>query len=230
MCRNAFRAGLIIGFFTLVSASALADGTSTHTDSTKWFTPVDPHPYSELFTIEAGTVVPNAITVRNSSGAFQYLDKDRRALQIEPGWSIKLFHLFGAAFYLGEGLPISVYHTNAQDRLTLFTMGADTRLRIALEIFPWRPVTPFVEGGYQLTVYSQTGTLDAESADGLIGNFAGGAGFQLWLNALFLRQPSEAFIGSTPVLFTARWNRVLPQHGDVDLGSSIYMGGLSLGF
>ena len=211
----------------LIVSTAQAAETSTLSA-----TETDTHPYNQTFSLQAGKYHPNAISISNSNAKYDYSGNTLDSYLIEPGISMKLFHFLGAVS-IEENLAISTFKgglSSDGSALSLFTMGADTRLKHSWEWFPLRALIPYIEGGYQYTFYSQNGSSDLEAAQGSIGNFVAGAGFDIWLNEMF--SPSHDHVnkyGSVPLFLTTKLNHVFSTGSDVDLGSTSVLVGLSIG-
>lgn len=223
------------GFFCalfLFSGLSWAAGEATSVSSIPALSSADSHPYSQLFTIEAGPFRPTAVSVSNSNAQYDYTGSSLNSYLVEPGWSLKLFHLLGAVS-LQESLALSMFKANLPnqaDSISLFALGVDTRLRHSWEWFPVRAIIPFVEGGYQYTFYSQSGPSDFESAQGAVGNFVAGGGVDLWVNAMLGHSVDEVNrYSAIPVFVTAKINYVAPSASSVNLGSTSFLAGLSIG-
>jgi len=204
----------------------------TSSGTSHWVTPPDQHPYSQIFSLQAGSFRPTSISLSNSQQKFDYVGNSLNSYLIEPGWGIKLFHLLGAV-YLQQNLFFSSFNATLpgqSDNLNLLMMGLDMRLRHSWEWFPVRAIVPFIEGGYQFTFYTQSGPSDFESANGLVGNMVAGAGFDFWINGIF---PSEESVlggyNSVPIFLTVKVSQIVAGNSPVNLGSTNYLVGLSVG-
>lgn len=224
--------GLSFIFFALVFSVCSARAETNISQAKPSFWNLEPRPYNQFFSIQAGPYRPAALSLSNSNGTFEYTGTSLNSYLVEPGWGIELFH-FAGAFYFEENLAISMFKAGLPDNsgsLSLYMLGADTRLKHALEWFPVRAIVPFWEVGYQYTFYSQSGPSDFESAQGSVGNFVAGAGVDLWINALFSRtRDTVKGYDSMPLFLSAKVNRVFDRRSSVDLGDISYMAGLSLG-
>ena len=194
----------------------------------KYETHDDVHPYTQTLGLEMGSFHPASLSISNSNNRFDYSGKSLNSVWVEPKWSIKLFH-FAGAFYLEEGMPLSFFNGKLPDSETahgettsLFVLGIDTRLKYAMEWFPLKAFIPFVEGGYQYSLYSQSGPSDFESVQGSVGNWVAGAGLDFWINA----SSSERTI---PLFLSAKVNRIFSSSNSVNFDSVSYLGSMSIG-
>ena len=192
---------------------------------------IDAHPYSQTLSIEVGSFHPQSISISNSDQRFDYSSHQLDSYAVEPQWSVKIFHFLGA-FSISEGLPISLFSgtlSTGGSSVSLFTLGADTRLKYSMEWLPLTWIIPFLEAGYQYTLYRQSGETDLESVVGSTGNWAIGAGIDLWVNGVFNNGADRVEHGSTPIFLTVKFNRLLPSASNVNLGYSSLVLGFGLG-
>ena len=224
---------LTLSLLLAASVAQAEDVANTTEDSAAWLHGTDRHPYSQMFTLEAGAFHPANLTLSNSTYNYRYAGSSLNSYDIEPGWSIKLFHLLGAV-YLEENLAFSTFSASVPggtDNLSLFMLASDTRVKYSMEWFPLRAFIPFVEGGYRFSFLSQSGASDFESAQTTVGNFVAGAGVDLWINAMFGTSHDDVNLyGAMPVFLTAKVNRILGNgSSDVNLDSTSVLAGLSIG-
>jgi hypothetical protein len=192
------------------------------------------HPTSswdQMAMIEFGKFTPSSVQVTNGSYRFNY-GNNASTYMGEAGWALKLFS-FGGSFYVQEGLAFSALsgsamnNSNAQPVSSSYTLdlfGLDSRLVYAADWFPWKPLIPFAEGGYQLTVFYQGGSSGLDSVSGSVGNPVAGAGLRLWLN----RRASMSG-NSLPVFLVGKANRIFTSSNDVNLAATSFLGGVSFG-
>ena len=208
------------------TSTRVVAGTSTIDSET------DHHPYGQIFSLQAGRFHPTAIFISNSGARYDYSNSTLDSYLVEPGISMKLFHLLGAV-YIEENLALSSFNGNLSSNagsLSLYTMGLDTRIKHAWEWFPVHAIVPFIEGGYQYTFYSQNGPTDFESAQGSVGNFVAGAGFDIWLNEMLTRSQDHVNkYNVLPLFLSLRASRVFSNGSNVDLGSTSLLAGLGIG-
>jgi hypothetical protein len=194
--------------------------------------------FSQLFSVQAGMVNPRSVAISNGDYDFQYGGKGSSSTMVEVGWSIKLFEFLGS-WHLEEGLNYmnfsgtanySIRGTTETPSLRLNVLGLDTRFMYSMDWFPWKRMVPFLDGGYQVSFYSQSSTSDLESASGSSGNFVGGAGLRFWLNrGNYTNGDFVSHVESIPIFLTVKYNHIFPNHLGLDLASDSYLAGLQLG-
>jgi hypothetical protein len=193
---------------------------------------------SQLFSLQAGAFRPDSVALSNGSYAFDYGHDSLGSFLAEAGWSARLFRFHGA-FSIEENLAFTTFSADSNsisassvtgNSITVNMLGFDTRLMYSIDVFPWKRLIPFVDAGYQYTLYYQSGASDLESVQGGVGNFAAGGGLRFWLN----RDSSLAAdhvnrFSSFPFFITAKVNRIFPQSGPINLSSTTLLGGISVG-
>jgi hypothetical protein len=102
-------------------------------------------------------------------------------------------------------------------------LGIDARLMYAGDWFPWKPLIPFVDGGYRYSVFYQPGQGGLDAAEGGVGNPVAGLGLRFWLNR------RASLNGSTPFFLSAKAERVFPAQNSLNLAATSFFGGLSIG-
>jgi hypothetical protein len=188
--------------------------------------------YDQLVSFQFGQYHPQSTQISNGTYNFDY--GTGHTFTGELGWALKLMEPgahFGA-FYLEEGLAFSSFSGNIQtnpsvqlsaNSYSLYLFGLDSRVMYAAEWFPWKSLVPFADGGYQYTFYYQPGSSGLESVNGGVGNFVAGGGARLWLNR------DGSIRGAMPIFITAKVNRIFPQANTLNLASTSFLGGLTLG-
>lgn len=186
----------------------------------------------QLVTLQVGQFTPNSIQTSNGSYNFSY--GHGSSFLAEGGWALKILDVgsSGGSFYFEENLAFSSFSGNSvqgaatstgSSSYTLDLFGFDTRIMYTADWFPWKIVTPFADGGFQYSIYYQPGSSGFDSAEGGVGNPVAGVGARILLNR-------GAFVGgSNPVYLSGKYNRIFSVSNSVDLASSSFMGGLSLG-
>ena len=229
---NYSRCGTLVLAALFMASSSILFASEPQSKTESFLHETDSHPYSQLFSVEAGTFRPRALGLSNSNYNYEYQGASLNSYLVEAGWGIKLFHLLGA-FYLEEHLAFSSFKGSLPgtgDSLSLFMAGVDARLKHSWEWLPVRAVIPFVEGGYQYTFFTQSGPSDFESAQGTVGNFVAAGGVDLWLNAIFgVNQINIAKYNAIPVFLTAKVNRIFSKDTGINLDSTTFLAGLSIG-
>jgi hypothetical protein len=182
--------------------------------------------------LQIGQFTPNALQTTNGAYTFNY--GHGSSFLAEGGWAMKILNVgaSGGSFYFEENLGFSSFSGNSvqnssaptgSSSYTLDLFAFDTRLMYAADWFPISIITPFVDGGYQYSIYFQPGTSGLDSTEGGVGNPVAGAGARILLNR-------GAFIsGGSPIYLSGKYNRIFSVSNSVDLASSSFMGGLSLG-
>ena len=218
--------------FAATAPAARADGEPATLSSIK----IDEEPFNkssasdQIFTFSVGSFQPASVVVGNGSYQFDYGSRPT-SFQAQAGWALKLADLAGGLYIEGT-LAFSTFSgtavqgqgsdlTSASYGLGL--LGLDARLMYAGDWFPWKPLVPFVDGGYRYSVYYQPGASGLESVEGGVGNPVAGAGLRFWLN----RRASMA--GSAPLYLTAKLDRIFPVDQNVNLSSTTLYGGLAIG-
>lgn len=193
--------------------------------------------YDQLISVEAGPIHPGSLDISNGSYDFRYGDASLDSYLLEIGWSANLFHFLGSV-HLKESLALTRFSGGVQgsqigagdQTMAVNLIGFDTRISHDWDWFPWKSLVPFVEAGYQYTLYYQSGSSDLESAQGGVGNAVAGAGLRLWLNrSASLSGDHVNRYAAFPVFLTARVNRIFTNPGGLDLASTSFMGGVSFG-
>jgi hypothetical protein len=186
----------------------------------------------QLVTLQIGQFTPNSI--QTSNGAYNFNYGHGTSFLAEGGWALKILSAgtSGGSFYFEENLAYSSFSGNSVQNVsvpngsssyTLDLFGFDTRLMYAADWFPLTWITPFVDGGYQLSIYYQPGSSGLDSTEGGVGNPVAGAGARILLN------PGAFTSGGNPIYLSGKYNRIFSVSNSVDLASSSFMGGLSLG-
>jgi hypothetical protein len=189
--------------------------------------------YDQLVTLQFGQFRPQSLQIANGIYSFNY-GNQTSSFMGEAGWAIQLLHTYGS-FFFEENLAFSTFSGNAiqnqgsnlqisSGSYSLYLFGFDTRLMYAADWFPVKWVIPFADGGYQYTVYDQSASSGVESVQGGVGNFVAGGGLRLWLN-----RGSSLSGGSTPLYLSAKFNKIFSNSGSLDLASTSFFGGVSLG-
>ena len=226
---------LLFGFNAYCSLNAYGDETNISNIDINQKPNEITSGYDQIFTLQIGRFAPDSLQLDNGTYTFTYGNSEVDPVSSflgELGWAPKLLS-FAGAFYLEENLCFSIFHggagqsaelpplSNATYSLLLF--GFDTRLMYAATWFPIRRLIPFADGGYQYTIYYQPGSSGFESAQGGVGNLAAGAGLRVWLN------PASSMAGFPPFFISAKVNRIFPASNGVNLGSTSFLGGVSIG-
>jgi hypothetical protein len=195
-------------------------------------------PYNQLVSIQAGPFRPASLVLSNGSYVFDYNATSLDSYMVEAGWAARLLGL-GGSWFLEENLAFSSFSgalkplqtsTAAPETLSAYLLGLDSRVMWAWDWFPWKSLIPFVDGGVQWSFYYQSGTSDLESTQGNIANFVAGAGARLWLNrASSMSQDHVNRFAAFPLFITAKVNHIFPQDNGVNLSSTDFMAGLSVG-
>ncbi|MGZ3696826.1 MAG: hypothetical protein ACXWPM_06295 [Bdellovibrionota bacterium] len=192
----------------------------------------------QLFTVQAGPYQPAGINITNGNYAFTYKGDSLNSFMVQVGWAARLFHLLGEVSIeesLGysnfSGIASASNLPNSQGQsLSVNVLSLDSRIMHSWDWFPWKPLVPFVDGGYQFAFYHQGGPSDLESAQGTVGNFVAGGGLRFWVN--YWRSLSTDHVSrytEMPVYLTARVTRIFSSGSSIDLSSTVFMGGLSIG-
>jgi hypothetical protein len=201
----------------------------------------DESSYQQLFDLQAGPFHPDSVAFSNGSYDFDYHDDSLRSFMVEAGWSAQLlrFGRLGGNLSFEENLVYSNFSADSNsitaasatgNSVSVNMLGFDTRLLYSFDAFPWHRLIPFVDGGYQYTLYYQSGASDLESAQGGVGNFVAGGGFRFWLNRdSSLSADHVNRLGSFPIFITAKVNRIFPTDGSLNLASTTCLGGISIG-
>jgi hypothetical protein len=194
--------------------------------------------YTQLFTVQVGTFSPHALTVSNGEYTFNYGNDSLNSYMVEAGWNMRLFDLLGG-WQLEEGLGFTSFTGSAQsiiqgtsgmETLRLNLISLDSRIMYSMEWFPWKMLTPFADGGYQYTFFSQSGNSDLESVQGGVGNPVAGLGLRFWVNrASTVHGNFAKRLSAIPVFITAKVNWVLPGDQNIDLSSRSYLAGVAVG-
>ena len=235
---RAFASGIFVFALLVISQSdhLRASEISKPSETSESFENVSP--YNQLVTLQAGPFRPASVALSNGSYAFNYGSDSLDSYMVEIGWSARIFKLLGSwsfeenlAFSSFSGaLTIVQNAVSGPQTLSAYMLGLDTRAMWAMDWFPWGALIPFVDGGYQRTFYYQSGTSDLESAQGNVGNFVAGAGLRLWLNrASSMSGDHVNRFAAFPVFLTAKVNRIFPSDSGVNLSSTDFMAGLSVG-
>jgi hypothetical protein len=186
--------------------------------------------YDQLVTLQFGSFKPASVQITNGSYRFNY-GNNISSYMGEAGWALRLFEL-GGAFYIEENLAFAEFSGSAVENAsvqpggTSYSMdlfGFDTRLMYAADWFPWKPLVPFIDGGYQYSIYFQPGTSGLDSVSGGVGNPVAAGGLRLWLNR------AASLNGNHPVFLMAKVNRIFGTSNSVDLESTSFFGGVSFG-
>jgi hypothetical protein len=211
--------GLAFAFALALSAPARAELDAASIGIAR---PADTAAYSEqLFTLQAEPFSPASVAIDNGSYRFDYGNQLRSVLG-ELGWAGQLFRLGGAVSF-EENLAFTTFSGQSSatgSAYSLSFLGFDTRLMYSADWFPAKWLVPFVDGGYQYTLYYQSAPTGLESASGGVGNAVAGAGARLRLT----RSTS-----TTAFYLSLKYNRIFAGSSSIDLGSSSAFGGLSLG-
>ena len=193
--------------------------------------------YSQLFSIEAAPFHPRSLAISNGDYEFNYGSNLQSSYEIEATWAMRLFRLFGT-FSFSQGLAFAgasatsdttVHGVEDSGQVSLMMMILDSRLVYSADWFPWRVIVPFVSGGYQYSLYYQSGRSDLESAEGGAGNIVGSAGARIWLNRGRIESGDYGHRFSTSALYlTLRTDWVMANNQAMDLGERTYFAGLAL--
>ncbi len=221
-----------------IQASALAAATPVSSSIAQQDS--SPPPYTQLFTLQAGEFTPAGIRLSNGNYAFNYGNGQLNSYLVEAGWAARLFEFLGSV-YIEENVGFSTFSGTVASSplplstgksLSLYLVGLDSRAMYAMDWFPWKVMIPFVEGGYQYMLYNQAGSTDIESAQGGVGNLVAGAGVRLWLNRkASISHDDISNYAKIPIFVTAKVNRIVPSaNSSVDLSSTLYLAGISVGF
>lgn len=196
-------------------------------------------PYTQLITVQAGPFHPSSISLSNGSYAFDYNNDSLDSYMVEVGWSARVFKLFGSwsaeenlAFssFSGALQPLQGAAASTTQNLSAYMMGLDSRIMWNMDWFPWQSLIPFLDGGYQYTFYYQSGSSDLQSSQGGVGNFVAGGGLRLWLNrATSISDDHVNRFAAFPLFLTAKINHIFPEDNGVNLGSTDFMAGISVG-
>jgi len=191
--------------------------------------------YGQLLTLQVQSFHPTSLQVSNGTYAFNYIDSKSNTLStilFEMGWAPKLFDFFGS-FYVEELLNFAPFHGGtavvsdlpalSYSTYSLFIIGLSTRIMYAATWLPWKLLIPFLDVGYQYSIFYQTGSSGLESAQGGVSNTVGALGLRFWLNQ------TEPFKNSPPLFLILRLNQIFSNPGSVNLESTSLSGGLSLG-
>jgi hypothetical protein len=222
---------------SLLLAVSLSASLAQAEEATLWNIRIDEptrvSSYDQLFTLQLSQFKPVSLQLTNGTYNFNYGDHVSSAMA-EAGWALKVadFASYGS-FYLEGNLAFSAFGgssvqasgpTSGGSSYSLDLFGVDARLMYAGDWFPWKRLTPFVDGGYLYTVFYQPGNSGMDSVTGGVGNPVAGAGLRLWLNrTTALRSGGNAFY------LTGKFNRIFPANDGVNLASSSVFGGVSLG-
>lgn len=196
--------------------------------------------FSQLITVQAGPFHPSSMALSNGSYVFNYNNDSLDSYMVEAGWSARLFKLIGSwsfeenlAFssFSGTLQPVQSASGGAANKdLSAYLLGLDTRLMWSWDWFPWPILIPFLDAGYQRTFYFQSGPSDLESSQGSVGNIVAGAGLRFWLNRSFsISDDHVNRFASVPFFLTAKVNHIFSENTGVNLGSTDFMAGLSVG-
>ena len=211
----------------------LSGGVSHATEQSLTSLTDEDRSYSQILTVQAGPIQPTALNISNGNYSYQYSPQLTQATLAEVGWSARLaqFHWLGS-FYVSENLALTQFQGAASssisgggsgvDNLSLNMVGIDSRLVYSMDWFPVKWVIPFIEGGYQISYYSQTGNNDLESVQGSFGNFVEGAGLKIWINKAW----SDS---SLPIFATIKWNKNLASSTNISFENDSYLIGLGIG-
>jgi hypothetical protein len=191
-----------------------------------------PRKIDQLVTLQIGQFQPNSLQTSNGTYNFNY--GHGTSFLAEGGWQMKILNVgaSGGSFYFEENLAFSSFSGNSvqggpspsgSSTYTMDLFGLDTRLLYAADWFPLKILTPFVDGGYQYSIYYQPGNSGLDSAEGGVGNPVAGAGARILLNRGALLN------GGNPIYLSGKYNRIFSVSNSVNLASSSFMGGLSLG-
>lgn len=222
-------------FLCAASASAETMGTSMSTGgATSSWSAEDI--YDQLISISAGTFTPRSAVISNGTYSFDYGSGTTSTFLVETGWGIRLYK----GFYLQENIAYSRFSGNTSSvntsggvpdsSLSVNLIGIDTRAAYEVDRFPVRWIIPFIEGGFQYTFYSQTGSSDLDSVQGGTVNFVGGAGVRLWVNrSASLNTDLKGTYSTIPVFVTVKWNSIFPNGSALDLANSGLQAGVSVG-
>ena len=224
---------LFLVLLLILSHQAFADlNTSEFTDTDR-----PAADFSQLISLEVGPFRPGSLAISNGSYSFKYGDDSLDSYLVELGWSARLFHLLGSV-YIKENLAMTRFAGTVQggqagtdgQTMSVSLIGFDTRISHEWDWFPWKSVIPYIDGGYQYTLYYQSGSTDLESAQGGVGNAVAGAGVRLWLN----RSSSESSdhvkrYSAFPIFLTASVNRIFANPAGLNLDSTSFMGGVTFG-
>jgi hypothetical protein len=189
--------------------------------------------YDQLITLQLGEFRPQSIQIANGIYNFDY-GNQVSSFMGEAGWAIKLLKTKGT-FYFEENFAFSTFsgsttQSSNQDlqvqsqSFSLYLFGFDTRLMYAADWFPEKWVIPFADAGYQYTIYDQSASAGVESAQGGVGNFVAGGGLRFWLN-----RSSSLDGGDMPLFLSAKVNRIFSSGNSLDLASTSFLGGVSVG-
>jgi hypothetical protein len=196
-------------------------------------------PYSQLITVQAGPFHPASITLSNGSYAFDYNNDSLDSYLVEVGWSAHVYKLLGSwsleenlAFssFSGALAPVPGSPASSAQTLSAYMMGLDSRLMWSWDWFPWHSLIPFFDAGGQYTFFYQSGSSELQSSQGGVGNFVTGAGLRLWLNrATSLSDDHINRFAAFPLFLTAKVNHIFSSDNGVNLGSTDFMAGISVG-
>lgn len=189
----------------------------------------------EFISLQAGAYRPSSISVSNGTYTFNYGADSQDTILAEAMFGHRLVHGNAGSLFFEEALSYAGFSgqsnlsSEAGTTLHLNTLGLDSRVGYFLDHLPVAWLVPFADAGYQLAFYNQSGSTDFDSVEGLTGNIAGGVGIRFWLNPASLDRDYFARSPGFPIYLSLKLNRIFPNGSPLDLASTNWLAGLTMG-